>query len=435
MTLRSAITGMGLTLLALGSCSIAAPVAAGAPSPTVDTPANGSGTRDPTPLYSGQAGDAVDDSPDVTVRIYSGPDTTGTTVQTVTASRLGTAWSVEGSPALPDGVYTARAEQSDVLNDVGVSAPSTFTIDTTAPDTAVSSGPSGPTNDPTPEFAFQSADAAGFLCRLNAAGQAESSAFVDCASPYKAGALADGAYVFEAAAVDGVGNQDQSPANRSFSVDTAAPQTNITVGPGDTTTGSATFVFSSGDAVGFECRVDAGSWEACVSPESFSGLTLGTHRFEVRGSDAAGNVETTPAGWTWRVLGSGGTIPGVEKQAVALAEDLVRIRKVISHTPMRRLSRRRVVTLRGLRTVTAGTVEFRAIARVRPRRGHFRRVPVLIARRELPRASAYSLAARLTKRGRGLVRRRSQLVVDLRLGFTDRAGRSLWAKAAATLAR
>jgi len=85
--------------------------------------------------------------------------------------------------------------------------------------------------------------------------------------------------------------------------------------------------------------------------------------------------------------------------------------------------------------LTAGTVEFRAIARVRPRRGRYHRVPLLIARREVPGASAYSLAARLTKRGRHLARRRSQLLVDLRLGFTDRAGRALWAQAAATLAR
>jgi hypothetical protein len=456
MTRRSWISRVATAFVVLGSCAIAAPVAVAAPSPSMDTPVSGSTTNDATPMYAGQAGDAIDDSPDVTVRIYSGADTSGESVQTLTASRSGTAWSVEGSPALPDGVYTARAEQSDVLNDVGSSGPVTFAIDTTPPDTAVASGPSAATNDSTPEFRFDSAEAGRFACRLYSEGGSASSAPFDCASPYTAQPLADGAYVFEVAAIDSAGNQDPSPSSRSFSVDTLAPETNITVGPGQTTADTAAFVFSSDDADGFECRLDSAGWEACVSPKSYSGVTVGAHTFEVRASDAAGNLESTPPAWSWRVVAAGGaspgsggtppgsggttvrsieTIPAVEKQAVALAEDIVRIRKAISHTPLRRLRRKHVLRLNGLDAVTAGKLDFRATARVRPRRGHYRRVPLLVALREVPAAGTYSLKARLTKQGRRLVRRHVQLLVDLRLGFTDRAGRSLLAKSAATVGR
>ncbi len=335
------------------------------------------------------------------------------------------------------------------MAEVGFSPPVTFTIDTTPPDTAFSSAPSGAINDPTPEFRFDSADGARFLCRLYAAGQSDGSAAFDCASPYTAPSLADGAYVFEVAAVDSVGNQDASPDSRSFSVDTVPPESSITVGPGETTAHTAAFVFSSADAGSFECRLDGGAWETCQSPQSYSGVTVGGHRFEVRASDAAGNLESTPPGWSWRVVASGGTapgsggtppasggtIPGVEKQAVALAEDIVKIRRAISHTRLKRLSRRRGLRLSGLDALTAGTLDFRAVARVSPRRGHYRRVPLLVALRDVPAAGTYSLRARLTKRGRRLVHRQGQLLVDLRLSFTDRAGRSLWAKSAATLGR
>ena len=44
----------------------------------------------------------------------------------------------------------------------------------------------------------------------------------------------------------------------------------------------------------------AASWAACSSPKSYSGLAVGSHQFSVRATDAAGNVDATPAifGWT-----------------------------------------------------------------------------------------------------------------------------------------
>ena len=44
---------------------------------------------------------------------------------------FGGSWSVTAA-ALGDGIYAARAEQSDVAGNLGVSAPSTFTVDTVA---------------------------------------------------------------------------------------------------------------------------------------------------------------------------------------------------------------------------------------------------------------------------------------------------------------
>ena len=54
----------------------------------------------------------------------------------------------------------------------------TFSADMTAPETAVDSGPSGPTNDPTPSFSFSSSESgSSFECKV------DSGAYATCSSP------------------------------------------------------------------------------------------------------------------------------------------------------------------------------------------------------------------------------------------------------------
>ncbi|HMQ26814.1 MAG TPA: DNRLRE domain-containing protein, partial [Acidimicrobiales bacterium] len=59
------------------------------------------------------------------------------------------------------------------------------------------------------------------------------------------------------------------------------------------------------DQLEFECRLDSAletAWESCSSPETLQDLSFGEHTFEVRASDAAGNVDPTPATRTWTVI-------------------------------------------------------------------------------------------------------------------------------------
>jgi hypothetical protein len=83
----------------------------------------------------------------------------------------------------------------------------------------------------------------------------------------------------------------------------AAPDTNL-VGtpPNPSASAAATFSFASTVAgSSFECKLDAGSFASCVSPQSYSGLADGSHTFQVRASDPAGNTDPTPASYTWTI--------------------------------------------------------------------------------------------------------------------------------------
>jgi hypothetical protein len=98
-------------------------------------PAHGSSTSNTTPSFSGTASVEAGHSTTVTVKLYRGPDTTTTPVQTLTTTRAANgAYSVDSSP-LDLGEHTARAEQSDGSGNVGYSSANTFSV--TAPSAAV----------------------------------------------------------------------------------------------------------------------------------------------------------------------------------------------------------------------------------------------------------------------------------------------------------
>lgn len=67
---------------------------------------------------------------------------------------------------------------------------------------------------------------------------------------------------------------------------------------------SITFTFAGTDANGiaaFYCSLDAGVFAQCSSGVTYTGLSRGTHTFQVAAVDAAGNLDPTPATFTWSV--------------------------------------------------------------------------------------------------------------------------------------
>jgi subtilisin-like proprotein convertase family protein len=202
-----------------------------APAVTLTSPADGSATNDTTPTLAGGAGDAAGDSATVTVKIWSGTGTSGSPVRTLTTTRSAGTWSTSVSPVLPDGVYTARAEQSDSSANTGLSSANTFTIDTAAPAVTVVDPTGGSsTNDATPPLAGAAGALAGDSSMVTVkiwSGSTASGSPLHTLVTMRFGgswsttapALADGIYTARAEQSDAAGNLGMS-APSTFTVDT-----------------------------------------------------------------------------------------------------------------------------------------------------------------------------------------------------------------------
>jgi hypothetical protein len=210
----------------------------------------------------------------------------------------------DATTSLGDGRWTFQVSGVDDLGNVGEPATYELTIDTAGPAVALTEKPAASTNDRTPTFAWTSTDVDvdSYECTLDRRGDA-AAPWDACTSGHRLVDLRDGDWTFRVRAVDHAGNVGL-PATYDFAVDTIAPETAVTSGPPATiAAGEATFAFTSSELPAtFECRISgaqAGAWQPCDGgATSYGGLGDGTWTFEVRASDAAGNVDSSPAART-----------------------------------------------------------------------------------------------------------------------------------------
>ena len=179
-------------------------------------------------------------------------------------------------------------------------------IDTTAPDTSITITPPNPSGSASASFNFSGNDGAGsgiasFECNL------DGSPFTACTSPKTYTGLSNGFHTFKVRAIDSAGNVDPTPATFTWVIDTTPPDTAISSGPPNPSfDSSASFSFTGTDTSGsgvarFECDLDGGGFNTAASPITFSNLVDGSHTFQVRAIDDAGNIDPTPASYTWIV--------------------------------------------------------------------------------------------------------------------------------------
>ncbi|NOJ96080.1 hypothetical protein HMI51_24485 [Corallococcus coralloides] len=114
--------------------------------------------------------------------------------------------------------------------------------------------------------------------------------------------LSEGLQTVRVTATDAAGHISPET-SLQFTVDTRPPNTSLTSHPpalGNQPSATFTFQGSTADVVGFTCTLDTTS-VACASPHVITDLGDGTHTFAVAAKDAAGNVDPTPASFTWTV--------------------------------------------------------------------------------------------------------------------------------------
>src|SRR3954468_19870378 len=175
------------------------------------------------------------------------------------------------------GVKSVRVTVTDVDGDmattmkainVAAAGSTPPPADTTAPNTTITSGPTGTTTDNTPTFAFTASESAStFQCQL------DSGAWAACTSPWTTKALTDGMHGVAVRATDAAGNTDATPATQSFSVAAAAaPQTLI----GDSTVQTTADSNGAGTAEAFKATASASGTTTKMSVYVASGNTAPT---------------------------------------------------------------------------------------------------------------------------------------------------------------
>ncbi len=98
-----------------------------------------------------------------------------------------------------------------------------------------------------------------------------------------------------------VGDRKSSSVSFLWTRDTTAPDTTLTARPVSPNRDlQASFQFSASEPlVTFECQLDSATPTSCVSPYVLPSVSNGTHTFSVRARDIYGNLDSTPAQFTW----------------------------------------------------------------------------------------------------------------------------------------
>ena len=217
---------------------------------------------------------------------------------------------------LPNGSYTFQVKAIDQAgNKDSTPATRSFTVsvDTTPPDTSITSGPSGTITTNSAAFTFTGTDnvtsTANLLYATYLQGYDSDWSSFSSSTTKSYSNLPNGSYTFQVKAKDQAGNEDPTPATRAFTVavpDTTPPDTSITGGPSGTiTTNSATFTFTGTDNVTSTANLlyatylqgydsDWSSFSSSTT-KSYSNLPNGSYTFQVKAKDQAGNEDPTPA--------------------------------------------------------------------------------------------------------------------------------------------
>ncbi|HTB69654.1 MAG TPA: Ig-like domain-containing protein, partial [Solirubrobacteraceae bacterium] len=274
--------------------------------PAVSLTPVGSPTNHPTPSFEGNAGVASGDVGEVRLNIYAGGTATGSPIRTVAVTPLGASWSTTLGEALADGTYTAQAEQADEAGNVGKSAPSTFTIDTTPPMVQVTSPANGSfINSVKPVISGTAGNASGDQPTVTVKiyeGATVSGSPTQTLGVTRSGGswstggsgpqLAEGTYTLQAEQSDEAGNTGTS-APSTFTIKTKGPAVSLT--PVTSPTNDPTPSFGGG---------------AGVAPGDIAAVTLKIYSGAEVSGVALRTVSVAPSGGTWgTTLTPGETLP------------------------------------------------------------------------------------------------------------------------------
>jgi hypothetical protein len=188
-----------------------------------------------------------------------------------------------------------------IADEIGVDSISNCDTVDNAPQTSIESGPASGTmtTNPSATYGLAADEPSSFQYSV------DSGPFTTCPVSCALPTLEDGTHTlaFRAVDADELGHADLTPATRTLTIDTKAPETSIGSHPKPKTKGRrGTFTFSSSEAgSSFACSYDGKPSAPCGSSFTTPKLKPGKHRFDVLATDSAGNRDQSPASFPWKV--------------------------------------------------------------------------------------------------------------------------------------
>jgi len=195
---------------------------------------------------------------------------------------------------LADGNHTFEVRAVDEYGNVSAIDAYSWLVVTAAPEVTITSGPASNTKLTSASFGFEVESADPTIvteCSLDGESFA-------CSDPASVVGLEDGDHTFTVTATDTAGIQGHD--TYEWRVKAKIPGLGFDEVPNAlSNTADATFAFSSDEDpdVAYECKLDAGAWEACESPVSKTGLGQGNHTFSIRATDPLGNAAIETYQW------------------------------------------------------------------------------------------------------------------------------------------
>jgi len=247
------------------------------PSVTITEPADNAQVRASVSLAANASDNTVLDR----VEFFANGNLIGTDY-TVPYNMIWNSSTVSDGPA----ILTARAV--DFGFNSTTSTARVVTVDNTAPNATIDSGPSGTVNNASATFTFSSSEPASYICFI------DNEEIEDCGSPQTFNNLINGSHTFQVTATDAAGNNDPTPALRTWIVDvgtptpTDTPTNTPTATPTNTPTNTAT---STSTSTSTPTSTPTPTSTATATPTSTATMPAGGATLEVR---IGGELQGTP---------------------------------------------------------------------------------------------------------------------------------------------
>ena len=230
------------------------------------------------------------------------------TVTSIQCSLNGAAFSTCTSPkaltGLTQGIQTFNIRAIDSSGNQGTNTSYSWTVDATAPVSAITSTPSAVTNQTSANFSFNTSDSGGAVVDSSECSL-DSGSWATCSSPVAFSGLTAGNHIFKVRTSDTASNIG-AEVSFSWKIDLTTSMVALTASPSNITNlTSATFSFSTtpppgGSVTGHECKLDSGAWTACSTPWSLTSLSAGSHTASIRSIDNTGTA-SDPVSKTWMI--------------------------------------------------------------------------------------------------------------------------------------